>query len=158
MPVSNLNFAATVEKWALETEQGITAVFRESAQDVIEIMQEPGPSKAAAKSGGSFGTGRMPVDLGFLRASLVVQLNADPPPANRDADGAKHSWNPAAATLVINQAQLGDRITCGYAASYAPAVNYGTSKGPAYHFLEYAVGQWQQIVNRNAERVKGEGL
>lgn len=99
----------------------------------------------------------MPVATGFLRASLKVQLNADPPPANvanPNPDG-RYSFNPAAATLVINQAEIGDRVTAGFTANYARAVDLGTSKFPGYHFVEYASGQWQQIVRRNVERAKG---
>ena len=154
MPVSNLQFAADIERWAEATEAKLRAVFRMSAQDVIEVMQEVGPSKT---NPASTGTGRMPVDTGFLRASLKVQLNADPPPANVDnpnPDG-RFSFNPAAATLVINQAQIGDRVTAGFVANYARAVDLGTSKFPGYHFVEYASGQWQQIVRRNVERAKG---
>lgn len=154
MPVSNLQFAADIERWAEATEAKLRAVFRMSAQDVIEVMQEVGPSKT---NPASTGTGRMPVDTGFLRASLKVQLNADPPPANvanPNPDG-RFSFNPAAATLVINQAEIGDRITAGFTANYARAVDLGTSKFPGYHFVEYASGQWQQIVRRNVERAKG---
>lgn len=154
MPVSNLQFAADIERWAEATEAKLRAVFRMSAQDVIEVMQEVGPSKTNPASAG---TGRMPVATGFLRASLKVQLNADPPPANvanPNPDG-RVSFNPAAATLVINQAEIGDRVTAGFTANYARAVNYGTSKMSGYHFVEYASGQWQQIVRRNVERAKG---
>lgn len=154
MPVSNLQFAADIERWAEATEAKLRAVFRMSAQDVIEVMQEVGPSKT---NPASTGTGRMPVDTGFLRASLKVQLNADPPPANvanPNPDG-RFSFNPAAATLVINQAEIGDRVTAGFTANYAREVDLGTSKFPGYHFVEYASGQWQQIVRRNVEKAKG---
>ena len=154
MPVSNLQFAADIERWAEATEAKLRAVFRMSAQDVIEVMQEVGPSKT---NPASTGTGRMPVATGFLRASLRVQLNADPPPANvanPNPDG-RFSFNSAAATLVINQAEIGDRVTAGFVARYSRAVNYGTSKMSGYHFVEYASGQWQQIVRRNVERAKG---
>lgn len=153
MPVSNLQFAADIERWAEKTEAQITAIFHYSVQDVIEVMQEPGPSKANPTG---YGTGRMPVDTAALWNSLVVKLNADPPPANRESDGTKKpAWDPASITLVILQAKIGDRITAGYTMNYARAVNYGTSKFPGYHFVEYASGQWQQIVRRNVERAKG---
>lgn len=154
MPVSNLSFAAEVERWAEATEVKLRAVFRQSAQDVIEAMQEVGPSKANPDS---TGTGRMPVDTGFLRASLVVQLNADPPPANvgNPNPNGRYSWAPAAMTLVINGADIGDRITAGFTANYANLVEYGSSKTPAYGFVQYASGQWQQIVRRNVERARG---
>lgn len=150
----NQSFTAQIERWAKATESQLRAVFRMSAQDVIEGMQEVGPSKT---NPASTGTGRMPVATGFLRASLVVQLNADPPPASRDnpnPDG-KFAWNPAVATLVINGAELGDRITAGYVAHYAHAANYGSSKTPAYNFVAHAANQWPAIVRRNVERAKG---
>lgn len=158
MPVSNLNFAAEIERWAEKTEAQLTAIFRQSAQDVIEVMQEVGPSKANPDS---TGTGRMPVDTGFLRASLVVVLNGDLPPADRKAPRRRKKsegpipWDVSAATLVINQANIGDRVSAGFTANYANLVNYGSSNFPGYHFVEYASGQWQQIVRRNVERAKG---
>ena len=148
------NFTATVERWAKQTDAQLTAIFRMSAEDVIEAMQEVGPSKT---NPGSTGTGRMPVATGFLRASLVVQLNADPPPASRDNPNpeGKFSWNPAA-TLVINDAKLGGRITAGYTANYALAVEMGTSKTPAYGFVKHAANQWQAIVKRNSSNISSQ--
>lgn len=100
----------------------------------------------------------MPVgQTGFLRASAVVRLNADPPPANLDVpnvDG-KYSWDAAAITLVIAGMEPGDRATIGWTAAYARHVNYGTSKMSGYHFAEYAAGQFQLLVRRNVERAKG---
>ena len=155
MPISNLQFAADIERWAEATEAKLRAVFRMSAQDVIEVMQEVGPSKT---NPASTGTGRMPVATGFLRASLKVQLNADPPPANvanPNPDG-RFSFNPAAATLVINQADIGDRVTAGFTANYARMVEMGTSKTPPYGFVRYAAAQWQAIVRKNASRISSQ--
>ena len=155
MPISNLQFVADMERLAGIYEDRIMAVVKMSTQDVFELAQEVGPSRTNPSS---TGTGRMPVGpTGFLRASAVVRLNADPPPANREnpnADG-KYNWDAAAITLVISGMEIGDRATIGWTAAYARHVNYGTSKMSGYHFVENASGQWQQIVRRNVERAKG---
>src|SRR5690606_12512139 len=77
-------FSGQVDDWVLATEKRLTAVLRESTRRVIEVMQTP------VNEGGN-----MPIDTGFLRASLVVVVNGDPPPPNRDKDGAKHNYNPS---------------------------------------------------------------
>ncbi|CAL8972861.1 hypothetical protein RHODGE_RHODGE_01025 [Rhodoplanes serenus] len=142
MTVQNLNFAAEVSAWVRETEARMTAVFRQSAQEVIEEMQTP------VGEGG-----RMPVDTGFLRSSLQVSLNADPVPATRENPGGIHGA-PDAASLVIGGAELGDRIVASYSANYARHVEYGARGRPPRGFVRGAAQQWQSIVRRVAQRLK----
>ena len=143
MSVSNLNFAAQVDAWVRETEARMTAVFRQSAQETIEEMQTP------VGEGG-----RMPVDTGFLRSSLQVSLNSEPVPATRENPGGSHGA-PDAASLVIGGAEIGDRIVASYSAVYAPMIEYGSGKRPPRGFVRGAAQQWQSIVRRVSERLRG---
>ncbi|RAI34530.1 HK97 gp10 family phage protein [Rhodoplanes serenus] len=151
MTVQNLSFAAQVDAWVRETEARMTAVFRQSAQEVIEEMQTP------VGEGG-----RMPVDTGFLRSSLQVSLNADPVPATRKNDDGASAAAPDV-SMVVAGAEIGDTITASYSAVYARRIEYGfvgqDSKGRTYNqsprgFVRGAADQWQAIVTRVAQRLK----
>lgn len=150
-------FTAQIEQWAGMTQDNIRSVFQESAVRVIEKMQEVGPS--VARGGG--GAGHMPVDLGFLRASLIASLNT---PSNKVATppsrtGA-YSYDEGQVSLIILAAQLGDSIFAVYTAAYARRMEYGftgtDSLGREYNhegygFVRLAAQQWGSIV---AEVVK----
>jgi hypothetical protein len=150
--VANSNFAAQVSKWVQQTKGRQEAVFRESAQRVIEVMQTP------VGAGGN-----MPVDTGFLRASLRVQIGrVDSLPAI-SATGAAHSWDGGSVALVINGAKLGDMISAIYLANYARRINYGfvgqDSRGREYNqrgylFVQKAGQQWQGIVRAVSAELK----
>lgn len=131
MAVSNVSFAAQIDDWVRQTEQRATAVFRQSSQEVISTMQAG-----------------VPVDTGFLRASLQVGVNSEPVKADQPADGGQHTYAPTAATLAIAGAEIGDTVVASYSANYAPFVEYGTSKMVGRGFVRLAVEQWQSIVNR----------
>lgn len=140
------SFSAAVSEWVAVSERRMEVVFKESAQDVISEMQEVGPSEANPDS---FGTGRMPVDTGFLRASLQAAINS---PATgmefREPLSKDIKYDPSPVALVIAGAKLGDAIFATYAASYAPQMEY------RYGFVRLAAQNWQKIVNRRAAIVK----
>lgn len=132
------DFLSQVTEWVRETEQRTEAVFRESAQRVIAEMQS-----------------LVPVDTGFLRASLQVSRTAPVPADRGPADGATYTYNPTAATLAIAGAAIGDTLFASYSAVYAPRVNWGyvgtDALGRTYnqqgrHFIERAVQRWPQTV------------
>ncbi|AWN47132.1 hypothetical protein DK419_13095 [Methylobacterium terrae] len=133
------DFLSQVTDWVRETEGRIKAAFQESAQRVIEDMQR-----------------RVPVDTGFLRASLQVS-NTVPVPADRSAnEGTAYTYNPNAAALVIAGAKIGSTLYASYTAVYAARVNYGfvgtDALGRTYnqqgrHFIELALQRWPQIVD-----------
>jgi hypothetical protein len=139
------SFTATIETWVEAVEQRMIAVFRESAQRVIEQMQKVGPSVANPDGGEG---GNMPVDTGFLRASLLATLNN---PAERvifrpETVGA-FAYSEGQVSLVILAAQIGDTIYAVYTASYARFVEYGTNGREGYAFVRLAAQNWQQIVD-----------
>jgi hypothetical protein len=147
MADQTLGFAAQVSAWVRETEQRMTAVFRESAQRVIAEAQKP-----VAQGG------RMRVDTGFLRASGTASLNGLPP-ATRDRPGeGAFAYNPVAATLVIAGAGIGDTIYFGWTASYARHREYGTSSQAPDAFMRTAAQQWPAIVARVSGELQSRSL
>lgn len=142
MTVKSVNFAAQVDAWTKQTNDRMTRVFRGSAQEVIGEMQKP------VGAGGN-----MPVDTGFLRASLQVTLDG-PVPASRENPGGSFNYNPSPASLVIAGAEIGATITASYGAAYAGHVEYGANGRAPRGFVRSAAAQWQAIVNRVVAQAK----
>lgn len=125
-------FTAQIKAFADRTQEKIEAVVKQSAQEVFSIAQTP-------KAQG----GRMPVDTGFLRNSLIASLNGSTVGGGADAY-----------VLAVAGAELGDTIFAGWTANYARFMEYGTSKTPANFFMLSAAQQWGAIVERNAALVR----
>jgi len=132
--MATLSFAAQVDDWVKSTERRLTAVFRESTERVIEEMQKP-----------VGGGGNMPVDTGFLRASLMASTAAMPP-MTRPNPGAPAAYDGGQVSLTIAGADVGDTIYAGYTANYAAYVNYGANGRPPRQFVGLAAQKWQSIV------------
>lgn len=125
-------FQAQIKAFADRSREKLEAVVKQSAQEVFSIAQTP-------KAQG----GRMPVDTGFLRNSLIATLNGSAVGGGADAY-----------TLAIAGAELGDTIFAGWTANYARFMEYGTSKATGNFYMLNAAQQWQAIVARNAELVR----
>lgn len=125
-------FAADVKTWSDKALANAEAIFKQSVQDVADQAQRP-----VAQGG------RMPVDTGFLRNSLVSGLN-----------GSYLHEGQAAYVLTITGAELGDTVNIGWTANYAKHVEFGTSKMQARGFMRSALEDWQRIVATNAAKVK----
>ena len=137
------SFSASIDEWVAATEKRMVAVFRMSAQYVIRDMQTP------VSAGG-----RMRVDTGFLRASMVAVLNGLPPQAARDNPGGSYAYDEGRVTAVIAGASLGDFITAGYTAKYALPREYGANGQPPDAFVRTAAAKWRQIVAQVTQEAK----
>ncbi|WP_292041071.1 MULTISPECIES: hypothetical protein [unclassified Brevundimonas] len=127
---------AQITAWVAKTKERIAAVRNESVQRVVEAMQTP------VGAGGN-----MPVDTGFLRASLVAQIGYGVPPLRERPDSdAKHSWNPVGIQLILAGAEASDTITIAYSANYARHQEYGSNGRMGRRFVALAAQQWPQIV------------
>jgi len=134
------SFAAQVSDWVRETKARTDAVYRESAQRVVETMQVP---RAAG--------GNMRVDTGFLRASLVATTTGILPPLQAKPDGvAAFAYDAGQINLVINGADITNTITVAYTANYARPREYGSRGQPGDRFVALAAQQWQRIVSEVA--------
>lgn len=174
MADTTVNFAASVDDWTKQATARLEAVFRMSVQDVVAEMQRVGPSVASTRAAIAAGKGvgpaapggeggRMPVDTGFLRASLRVTVGAPAPLATGgDRDGPV-AYNPEAYALTIASLQIGDVVFAAYTAVYARRVNYGFTgtdnlgrsfSQRGYHFVDLAAQKWQQIVTANVAKLR----
>jgi len=153
-------FFAQVDEWCTQAEDRLLWIFMEAVQRVISKMQEVGPSKAR----GGQGTGHMPVDTGYLRSSLVVQLNnLSATKTVKPKDVQAFAYDDSQVSMVIVAAKLGDSIYAAYTAAYARRLEYGfsgtdsagrTVNQEGYAFVRLAVQQWQSIVNEVVAEAK----
>ncbi|GGF24350.1 hypothetical protein GCM10011321_14660 [Youhaiella tibetensis] len=135
------SFSAQVSAWAAQSEQRITAVFRQSAQGVAREVKKP------VAAGGN-----MRVKTGFLRASLMAstsqmpRINPEAKPATGAADNSYSEDQNV--TLVIAGADIGQTIYLGFTASYARPREYEDG------FVRLAAQRWPQIVEECARLIK----
>lgn len=119
------SFSAQVAAWVRKSDSRVTAVFRESAQRLIEQAQTP------VGAGG-----KMRVDTGFLRASGQASLTGWPTgPSRRDEGNGNFDY-----TLTIAGAKVGDTIYFGWTAEYARVREFHDG------FMRSAAQNWQPIV------------
>lgn len=164
MASRSLSFSGQIDEWVKQTQKRMTAVFRESAQRTLSQAQS-----------------YVPVDTGYLRASLRVSLQSMPqiekstklksalteagaafaraagatPNRSRGAGFFQHSGD---YVLTIATANIGDTIYAGYTASYAAFVEYGTSRTAPQAYVGRAAAQWNATVARVTQELKGRAL
>ena len=123
---------ATLNQWTKKTQRRIDAVLKDATQSVVAVAQ-------VTKAKG----GRMPVDTGNLRNSLLSSVSG-----GASGQGAE-SYIMAAAGM-----KGGDVATFTYTAAYSKAVNNGRNGRPGAHFVEGAVDQWPAIVRASIAKAK----
>lgn len=135
------SFEAQLRDFEQMSEADMLAVFQQSVQDVIEDAQTP-----RGKGG------RLPVDLEFLRDSLVSE-----------ADGTPAGEGPESYVLAIAQFDIGSTGAFVWTAEYARRRELGftgTDKlgryynEPGAHYAGGAAARWQEFVDRNAEKLR----
>jgi len=106
------SFTATIDSWVSKTENRVELVFKQASFDVLNRAQENAPHRD-----------------GFLKSSLVVSLNGPVPAATRanpnGDDENRQTFQPTNFSAVIASAKLGDVISAGWTANYAPAQEWG---------------------------------
>lgn len=138
------SYTAQVAKQIATTKARMLAVRNEAAQRTVERMQEP------VGAGGN-----MPVDTGFLRASLQAGIGDVQFSVRENPGGdAKHSFDLGEVSLVIASADLSDTITAVYTANYARHQEYGARGREGRGFVRLAAQQWPRIVEEVVAEVK----
>lgn len=130
-------FSAVVSDWVAATQERMTAVFRLSAEYVIENVIE-----------------LTPVDTGFLRASLTVTTDG-PLPIRPDARPARDgTYELGPYSLVINGAELGQTVYASFVASYSAHVEYGARGRAGRGMVRLAAQRWPEHVDRATAAAK----
>lgn len=139
------NFTASMKDWKIKTEKAIELVVKASAQDISNEMV------LSVNEGG-----RMRVDTGFLRNSLVGSTDAMPridPGANPSDDAEKNSYPNPDVSMVILGADISRPIYLGFTAAYAVHREYGHNGVPPDAFVRMASLKWAKIVDANARKL-----
>lgn len=137
----HLSFADMVEAIGERTREKLTALARQSFDDVVAEAQT-----------------LVPVDTGFLKNSVTFTHDGTVPPPtgaglSREAKlGALGTPNMSA----VAEAELGAVLTATWTANYAGAVEYGHGSVPPRAFVRSAVERWPAIIEQNARRLNGE--
>lgn len=148
--MANLTFSSAIAGWAEKIPEAVESVRNESAKEVVREMQ------TLRREGG-----RLRFDTGFLWSSLMASTSAMPRinPGANPVEGQSYSFEFGQVEAVIAGASLKDTLYFGYTASYAAYREYGANGQPADAFVRGAAQNWNQIVNRNAQKVgKAFGL
>jgi len=138
-------FSAQINGWIDETEYRKVAVFKESAQDLVEETRKP------RKKGG-----RMRYKTGFLAASLMASTSSMPQikSNNRPSEGGTYTFDAGEIALVIAGWNPGETLYAGFTANYAAAREYGARGQAGDAFVRTAAMRWQEFVDKNARELK----
>jgi hypothetical protein len=135
-------FTAQIKNFEKLSLRKLTAIVKQSAQDVFSAAQTAQPS--VKETGGSFEVGKIPVDWGDLRGSFVSGLN-----------GGTIAQGNEAYVLAIAQAKLGDSIQGGWTMNYAMTIEFGNESGTIKPraFMRTNAAKWNSFVQANAAKV-----
>jgi len=151
------DFGKQMAKITAKYKARMRATAREAVQDTVDIAQT-----AIAKGG------KMPVDTGFLRASIVANVGSMPSGKTQPTGNRKYSERQTVSGEPISVSLLkwepGDKLLfIGWSAAYARRLEYGfsgqDSLGRTYNqqgmgFLRGAVELWPRTVDAAAKRVR----
>jgi len=131
-------FSADVGSWVRQSEKRIKAVRNEAAQTMASEIRKP------VSQGG-----RMKIDTGYLRASLMGSTSQMPSinPEGVPGEGQTYSAGDEIA-LVIAGASITDTIYMGFTAAYARPREYLDG------FVRLPAQRWQQIVQETVLKLK----
>lgn len=121
-------------------------------QGVVAIAQVPGPSVGPPANPGA--GGRMPIQTGFLRASIQGAEGQMPAGETTNKSGKEYpagktvSGEPISVALLQWDPNKGTPFFVGWTAAYARYMEY------RYGFLRGATEQWDTIVEKVVMRVK----
>lgn len=134
-------FSASVNGWSEKAKRNSRLIVMEASEAVYSAMTER--QAGVGETGGSFVTGKVPVDTGFLANSVQVEIS-----------GALVGQGTPDFMGVISGMKIGDSIEAAFTAEYAAAVNYGTAHMAGRFFVNQAVAQWPAFVAAAARRYK----
>lgn len=135
---------AQVDAWTKKSTARVTAVVQESTQRLIEQANTVGPSVANPTGGAG---GKMPVDTGFLRASMAVSFDGMPAGPSRGGPKTAYPYD-SEYVLQLTNFTPGRTIYAGWTAEYAIFAE------ERYGFMRSAAMNWQQIVDEVAGESK----
>jgi hypothetical protein len=135
-----------VGDWCHTVPEAIEVIFRESAEELVRVMDLLLVESVYDRPPAASGYKR----TGFLRASLVASTTAMPL-LTRENPGVAVPADLGDVVLIINGADLGQTLYLGYTANYAAFVHYSAGTAP---WVDLAAQRWASIVAAKAAEVK----
>lgn len=142
-----MSFSAEISEWGRVELDRAEAIFQDAAQTVANEV------RTTVNDGG-----RLPIDLGNLRRSLMAST-ADMPTVKPEQE----TFADSGIEMVIAGAELGSTVYLGFQAAYAARMEYGfvgtDSLGRTYNqsgfgFVAAISQRWPQIVSEAEARVR----
>ncbi len=147
-------FAAKFADFARTVPVLLEAIPKEAAQEMVYDAQR------TVNDGG-----RLPIDTGFLRASLVATSVAERPGVTFAPEGGgTFSWDAGQIGLVLDGINIAEGVRFTYQAAYAMRQHYGfqgeDSLGRTYnqagkYWVTMVAQNWQRYINSATARVIG---
>ena len=134
-------FHAQLQDFANLTKKNIRYVATNAISDVVEAAQVPQVS--AKRTYGPFQEGKIPVDTGALRKSLISGANGSFGPQSEDSYA-----------VALAGYDLGDYMRFGWTAPYAMAVEAGTGRMAGRHFVGKNAARFSAFVEKYAREVR----
>lgn len=149
--MSNLSFSAAIADWCRKVEGATEAVFHESVNELVAMMNELLTSMVYDQPISPSGYLR----TGFLRASLVASTAAMPA-LNRANPGGSFQVPGDQIEAVIQGADIGETIYLGYTAQYGAYVHFGAGTETPRPWVTLAAQRWPQIVEAKVAELKSK--
>lgn len=137
------NFVAQIRAFNEKATRNVGLVVLGAIQDVAELMSVP---RDGIVRGAPFQEGVVPVDMGQLISSLVVDINGG-------VTGQGAGEQPPDYSAALVGFEIGDTVTVAFTAPYARVIEYGKGAVPGRFSTRNAVQQWQTIADENARVV-----
>ncbi|MCM2293035.1 hypothetical protein NAC44_11950 [Allorhizobium sp. BGMRC 0089] len=142
-----MSFAATISEWGRAELDRAEAIFQDAAQTVANEV------RITVNEGG-----RLPIDLGNLRRSLMASTSDMP-----SVKPEQTTFTDSGIEMVIAGAELGSTVYLGFQAAYAARMEYGfvgpDSLGRVYNqagfgFVAAVAQRWPQIVTASEAKIR----
>jgi len=136
-------FTAQVDEFIRDSKELMEIVHKESIQELVERMQRP-----QGKGG------NLPIDTGFLRASLRASSDGSLPSTAKNPGQGNFTYDSGAISLVIAGLEMDQTFIAAYGANYARHVHYGANGRAGVLWVSLAAQQWPQIVDETVAKLK----
>ena len=135
--MSSEDFGLQIGEWVRKVKHGNVLIFRESVLELVRVLNRT-----------------VPVDTGFLRASLAVSKTRIPLAnlTNPERDLFQGNFNEV--EFILQHITTTDSIYIGYRANYWAYVHYGSNGNPGRPWIALAVQRWPSIVAKASRDVK----
>ena len=150
---NEVKMRAAIRHMAQFTIANLDGIFKKAVEHLIHEAQKAKPSKHKLDKGSVNVTGgRMPVDTGALRASLISEIDGGRLALGQKSEEVNVPGYDATATIA--RLNIGDTAMIGWTVKYAKHQEYGTKYFEGNLFMTSAAMKWQHFVDLGVAEYK----